>query len=125
MSKIRIMLAFLIAACFVSVPQMALAADFNDDACSIADEVQKDALGCGETREATSVFRDIVNVVVMVTGIVAVLVIVVGGQRYITSSGDAGRLSSAKDMILWGIVGLIAASVAGLAVNFVLKAVAG
>lgn len=65
----------------------------------------------------------IINVIVGVTGIIAVVVIVIGGILYVTSTGDATKAKRAQHTILYGIVGLIIALLAFAIVNFVLGSV--
>lgn len=66
--------------------------------------------------------QTIINVVLSVVGIVAVLVVIIGGITYTTSLGDPGKTKKAKDTILYGIVGMVIALLAFAIVNFVLSA---
>ena len=66
--------------------------------------------------------QTIINVVLSVVGIVAVLVVIIGGVTYTTSLGDPGKTKKAKDTILYGIVGMVIALLAFAIVNFVLSA---
>lgn len=63
----------------------------------------------------------IINGVIAVLGIVAVVVIIMGGISYMTSSGDAAKVKKAKDTILYGVIGLIIVVLAFAIVNFVIK----
>jgi hypothetical protein len=47
--------------------------------------------------------------------------IIIGGFRYITSGGDSGSVSSAKNTVLYAIVGLIIVALAQVIVRFVLS----
>ena len=67
----------------------------------------------------------IANVIVSVLGILAVVVIVLGGVQYVTSSGDPGKVKKAKDTILYGIIGLMVALLAYGIVNFILSSIWG
>ena len=67
----------------------------------------------------------IINVILGVLGLVAVVVIILGGVTYVTSSGDPGKIKKAKDTILYGIIGLFIALLAYAIVNFVLSSVFG
>lgn len=69
--------------------------------------------------------QDIINVVVGVLGVVAVAVIIIGGVYYVTSQGEAAKITRAKNTILYGIVGLVVALLAFAIVNFVLTGVFG
>ena len=71
----------------------------------------------------TNGINQIINVVLGVLGLIAVIVIIIGGFTYITSSGDAAKVTKAKNTILYGIIGLVIALLAFAIVNFVLKEV--
>jgi hypothetical protein len=49
--------------------------------------------------------------------------IIVGGLKYITSGGDSGNVSGAKNTILYAIVGLVVVALAQIIVRFVLTRV--
>lgn len=65
----------------------------------------------------------IVNILTIIVGIVAVIMIIVGGFRYITSSGDSNNINAAKNTIIYAIVGLIVVALAQVIVRFVLSKV--
>lgn len=67
----------------------------------------------------------IINVVIGALGIVAVIVIILGGVQYMTSTGDAGKVKKAKDTILYGVIGLVVCVLAFAIVNFVIVNVLG
>lgn len=66
--------------------------------------------------------QDIVNLMLFILGAIAVIMIVIGGIRYTTSNGDSSAITSAKNTILYAVVGLIVAILAYAIVNFVLDA---
>lgn len=67
-----------------------------------------------------SIWTNIVNTMILVVSAVAVVMVVIGGLRYTLSGGDQGAIKSAKDTILYAIVGLVVAAFAYTIVNFVL-----
>ena len=69
--------------------------------------------------------QNIINWVLAVLGLVAVIMIIVGGVTYMTSQGDPGKTKKARDTILYGIIGLVIALLAYAIVNFVLANVFG
>lgn len=79
------------------------------------------------TAEATGDFRsslvEILNGVLSILAVVAVIVIVVGGARYMTSTGDAAKLKKARDTILYAAIGLVICGLAAVIVNFVVDAI--
>ena len=62
----------------------------------------------------------IINAIIGILGIAAVIIIIIGGVQYMTSSGDAGKVKKAKDTILYGVIGLIIVALAFAIVNFVI-----
>jgi hypothetical protein len=66
------------------------------------------------------VFSTISSVLLFVVGAVAVIMIVIGGLRYVISGGDATQVQGAKNTILYALVGIIIAILAYAAVNFVI-----
>lgn len=111
-------------ASFVYATQPAIAAnDWNSKACAEADDAQKAALGCDTDSTAPSVIEVLINGVIAMVGIVAVIVIIVGGQRFIVSQGDPQKITAARGMIIYGVVGLVVALLAFAVVNFLLKGV--
>lgn len=60
------------------------------------------------------------NTTLGVAGAIAVLIIVIAGFRYIVSQGDPSQVSTAKNAILYAIVGLIVIMFAFAIVNFVI-----
>jgi hypothetical protein len=81
---------------------------------------------CGTSQGTTKVndtIRLIINIFSAVVGIISVIMIIFGGFRYITSGGDSGNVSSAKNTILFAIVGLVIVGLAQFIVQFVLDKV--
>ena len=65
------------------------------------------------------IFQTVVNVLLFLIGAVSVIMIIYGGIRYVTSAGEAKGVESAKNTILYAIVGLIISILAYAIVNFV------
>jgi glucan phosphoethanolaminetransferase (alkaline phosphatase superfamily) len=80
-----------------------------------------DSTVCKSKKDDTSsLIKIAINTLLYVLGMIAVLMIVVSGVRYITSSGDSSRIKSAKDTLLYAVVGLVVAIMSYAIVNFVL-----
>lgn len=67
----------------------------------------------------TGVFSTISNVLLFVIGAIAVIMIVIGGLRYVISGGDSSQVQAAKNTILYALIGVIIAILAYAIVNFV------
>ena len=76
-------------------------------------------VGDGQNTLAGNI-QGIINGVIAALGIVAVIVIIIGGVSYMTSTGDAGKVKKAKDTILYGVIGLVICVLAFAIVNFVI-----
>jgi len=77
--------------------------------------------GCnGSSTSLNHIIANAVNILSILIGIVAVVMIMVGGFKYITASGDSSKLGSAKSTILYAIIGLVIVALAQSIVHFVL-----
>jgi hypothetical protein len=67
-----------------------------------------------------TIIKSIINILSLAVGVVSVIMIMVGGFRYITSGGDSNNVTSAKNTILYSVVGLVIVAMAQFIVQFVL-----
>lgn len=67
------------------------------------------------------IFQIVTNVLLFVIGAVSVIMLIIGGIRYTISQGDQAAVTSAKNTILYAIIGLVVAILAYAAVNFVIS----
>jgi cytochrome bd-type quinol oxidase subunit 2 len=63
----------------------------------------------------------VINIISLVVGVIAVIMIIVGGLKYITSQGESAGVTSAKNTIMYAIVGLIVVALAQVIVRFVVN----
>ena len=68
-----------------------------------------------------SILTTVTNILLFLMGAISVIMIIVGGIRYATSQGDQTQVQSAKNTILYSIVGIVVAILAYAAVNFVIS----
>lgn len=119
MKKLKRMIAGLLVVPFVALAAAApaMAAGLNDgmNAARTSDMAQ--------TSDPDSVVTSVVNIILWVVGVLAVVMIVFAGIKYITSNGDSGKVQSAKNTIVYSVVGLIVAIFAWAIVNFVVEQV--
>ena len=66
------------------------------------------------------VFTTIVDILLFLIGFLSVIMLIYGGIQYTLSSGDSGKVTNAKNTILYAVVGLIVAILSYAIVNFVL-----
>lgn len=70
------------------------------------------------------IFKTITNVLLFIIGAISVIMLIIGGIRYVVSGGDSGAVTSAKNTILYAIVGIVVAILAYALVNFVVDSFA-
>ncbi|MBR3256946.1 hypothetical protein IKG02_01500 [Candidatus Saccharibacteria bacterium] len=87
--------------------------------------VTETGLNGGKVTDIKTLVPKVVNALLYVIGILAVIMIIFGGITYTTSAGDSAKVTKAKNIILYGIVGLIVAILAYAIVNFVLTQLGG
>ena len=73
----------------------------------------------GGSKEIGPIIKDIVNALLFILAAVAVIMIVIGGIKYTISQGDSSAITSAKNTILYSVIGLVVAILAYAIVNFV------
>jgi hypothetical protein len=122
-----------IASLFILVPAAVSAADapnINNSLCQGAN------LQVGSTCDAATSAKDgenavnkiitlVINIFSIAVGVVSVIMIIIGGFKYITSGGDSGNVTGAKNTILYAIIGLVVVALAQLIVKFVLGKASG
>lgn len=67
------------------------------------------------------VIRTVINVLLFVVGVIAVVMIIIGGIMYSTSAGDATAVTKAKNTIISAVIGLVVAFLAFAIVNWVMS----
>lgn len=73
----------------------------------------------------TGIFSTITNTLLFILGAISVIMIIVGGLRYVISGGDSAAVTAAKNTILYAIVGVIVAILAYAIIHFVIGSFTG
>lgn len=105
----------LLGSVLIAAPTAQAAGGLADKSCANASS--KICQGAGDINSLT---KSLINALLTILGAVAVISIVIGGLRYVTSDGDAGKIKSAKDVILYSVIGVIVAILSYAIVNFIL-----
>lgn len=123
MKKIQLIIAvfiaqFVLLASTLSMPSIAYGQSAKDSACK---GVALTGGSCdGKSSEkVTTVVKTVINILSWVIGVTAVIMVMIGGFKYITSTGDSNSVNSAKNTILYALVGLVIAVLAQVIVKFV------
>jgi hypothetical protein len=101
--------------------------DTNTAQCNPTDGTNvgvRSGLKCTKTAEQKgnlgNVIEQVTNVLLFIIGAVSVIMIIIGGIKYTISNGDSSQITSAKNTILYAVIGLVVALLAYAIVNFVL-----
>lgn len=100
----------------LSLRQGANSAQGDDQASCLFGNEQ----GC--TPGQTPLFKLITNVLLFIIGAVSVIMLVIGGIRYTVSAGDSNAVTSAKNTIMYAIIGIVVSLLAFAVVNFIIGA---
>lgn len=117
----------LIAFTLVAVtPSNALAEKSDTKDCALTITGGKDcAQGSGISDkglfEVGGLFQTVTNVLLFLIGAVSVIMLIIGGFRYVVSNGDSSQVTAAKNTILYAVIGIIVALLAYAIVGFVVN----
>lgn len=79
--------------------------------------------GCGSTENVGNIAEDVIKVVIGLVAVLAVGVMIFGGIMYTTSVGDAQKAYRARNIIIYGLVGLVVSILAYSIVLFVTQGI--
>ena len=69
----------------------------------------------------SSTLSNVVNLLSVILGIIAVIMLIVAGIKFVTSQGDGNSTASARNTIIYAVIGLVVALLAQAIVQFVLE----
>lgn len=67
------------------------------------------------------ILTTVVEILSWVAGVAAVIMVLLGGLKYITANGDSNAISSAKNTILYALIGIAVFAVSQAIVIFVIR----
>lgn len=140
--KIKIALIALVSMAFLATPMLVPAAvSAQAQASGQTDQIQNGlcagsnldasntqcnqaATGAAATTKINNTITLVINIFSLVVGVVSIIMIIIGGLRYIISGGDSANVTSAKNTILYAIIGLAVVALSQFIVQFVLNKIA-
>ncbi len=79
------------------------------------------AQGTQKVGSVGDLISNVTNIILFITGAIAVIMIIVGGIRYVVSGGDGKAATDARNTVVYAAVGLIVAFLSWGAVQFVIR----
>jgi hypothetical protein len=93
----------------------------NQEAISCGANDAAGKSGNAEPQNINNTITRLINILSAAVGIVAVVMIIIGGLRYITSGGAAEKVTGAKNILLYAVIGLVIVALAQVIVHFVIQ----
>lgn len=123
-SRLTGFLALLVVLSCSTVPALAAASSpapvDNTSKGQVCQGIAVTGARCGsDSNKVYGLIGDIVDVLSVIVGLVAVIMLVVAAFKYITSGGESSKVSEAKSTLLYAIIGLFIAVLAQFLVHFV------
>ena len=114
----------------IAMPAMVHAADSINTGltCGVNLQFKPDGSACtpttgDPTTKVNDIIKLVINIFSVVVGLIAVIMIIIGGIRFVLSGGDSANVTSARNTILYAIVGLVIVALAQILVRYVLTRV--
>lgn len=101
-------------------PAAAPAASSNKDA--VCDGIGLTGGNCqtDPAPQLNTVITTVINLLSLLVGVTSVIMVIVGGFKYVTSTGDSNSINSAKNTIMYALIGLVIVALAQVIVKFTL-----
>ena len=93
----------------------------TDDVCAGLEGAGGGGCDSGTGPSVESTVQTAINIVSWIVGIIAVIMIIVGGAKYVTSGGDSNGIQSAKNTIMYALIGIVIVALAQVIVQFTLR----
>jgi hypothetical protein len=78
----------------------------------------KDPAGSASVGNTVTSLIDLLSLIV---GVAAVIMIIIGGLQYVMSGGDSGKVGNSKNTILYAVIGLVVVALAQVIVQFTVE----
>lgn len=104
------------------IPRNASAEDQLCDDANISDEL-KEVAGCNETGTLKKPVVAVVNAMLYIAGVLSVIMAIYAGVQMTLSTGNSGKVTKAKNILIYAIAGLAISILAYVIINFVVKEV--
>ena len=102
------------------VPVMVSADSAQSTVCQTLGSDSKCSTNPGGGPTVSTLIKDVLEILSWIVGIAAIIMVIVSGFRYVTSGGDSNRVSSAKNALIYALVGLVIVAFSQAIVSFVL-----
>jgi len=122
MKNLIITLSLIVASLGINIaPAVALGGAATDQACKGLSQVGSEGCATGGS-QVKNVLSSVVKIISYIAGVIAIIMIIISGVNYMTANGDTQKLSTAKNSLIFAIIGIAVAAAAQAIVNFAIRA---
>lgn len=90
-----------------------------------AGQVSPEQVGVPRVELTDNVVGNVASSVFVLIGALAVLFMLVGAARYVTANGEPGKISQAKNTLIYAVVGIVVSALGFTIVQFVIGRLTG
>jgi hypothetical protein len=102
-------------------PALALGGAATNQACQGLSQVGSDGCGSGG-KQVDNVLKTVVSIISYIAGAVAIIMVMISGFNFMTANGDAQKITTAKNSLIYAMIGIAVAASAQVIVNFAVRA---
>lgn len=73
------------------------------------------------TNPVITILKDVLEIISLIVGFAAVAMLIVGGFKFVTSGGDPSGIKSARETVLYALIGVVVVAFSQVVVAFVLN----
>ncbi len=120
LTKIKLILGVLLLFSAIAIP--VAATHSQPVAAQAAEQINKGVKQAGgdkNTKGLPGFIENITNLLLFLVGVIAVIAIVISGLRFVTANGNQDQVASARNGIIYAVVGIVVAMMAYAIVRFV------
>jgi hypothetical protein len=88
-------------------------------------KVDPNSIGVPKVDLTQNTLGDVFSAVLVFVGAMCLLFMLVGAARYVTANGDPKQVTTAKNTIIYALIGMVVSSMAFIIVQFVLGRLIG
>lgn len=118
-----IVIAAIVACSLFAIPMVSAATDPLKPACDLPGTSEADACqpkpGDNPISGPTGILMTVTNVIALLAGVTAVIIIIIAGFQFVFSSGDPQKAAGARNAIIYAAVGLVVIVVSRSIIAFV------
>lgn len=113
----------LVPALVVPAPAVLAAADSQGTVCDTLNDISGSGCSTGGSK-VNGLIRITINMLSVIAGVIAVIMVIVAGLQFVTSDGDAQKLANARRALIYAIIGMAVVALSQAIVKWFLSGTA-